>query len=154
MYLKGRGGLGQNDKEAAVWYRRAAEQGFAEAQNNLGWMYREGRGVPRDDAEAVKWMRKAAEQDLAAGQNNLGLMYQQGRGVPHDSVEAAAWFTKAAAQGDQLAKKNLAARKKIDTVMYASAAFLVVLVVGFVSLILILTRLFSEHAAQAGGTSS
>jgi len=26
------------------WYRLAAKQGFANAQNNLGWMYDNGRG--------------------------------------------------------------------------------------------------------------
>ena len=34
-------------------YRAAAEQGDSAAQNNLGWMYKEGRGVSQDDAEAV-----------------------------------------------------------------------------------------------------
>jgi len=33
----------------------AAEQGFADAQVNLGFMYHNGRGVPQDYAEAVKW---------------------------------------------------------------------------------------------------
>ena len=57
------------------WYRKAAEQGHAWGQSNLGWMYANGRGVPQDDTEAVKWHRKAAEQDLAWGQYNLGWMY-------------------------------------------------------------------------------
>ncbi len=43
-------------------FRPLAEQGNAEAQFNLGGMYRQGRGVPQDDAEAMKWYRKAAEQ--------------------------------------------------------------------------------------------
>ena len=48
--------------EAVKWYRKAAEQGDAEAQFNLGLMYADGEGVPKDYAEAVKWYRKAAEQ--------------------------------------------------------------------------------------------
>ena len=32
------------------------------AQNNLGVMYSEGRGVVRDDADVVWWYRLAAEQ--------------------------------------------------------------------------------------------
>ena len=32
--------------QAASWYRKAAEQGHAEAQNNLGIMYAKGWGVP------------------------------------------------------------------------------------------------------------
>lgn len=42
-----------------------ADQGNAEAQNNLGMMYGLGKGVPQDDAEAVKWLRKAALKDEA-----------------------------------------------------------------------------------------
>ena len=41
---------------------KAAEQGDADAQNYLGWMYSHGYGVPKNKAEAVKWYRKAAEQ--------------------------------------------------------------------------------------------
>ena len=36
-------------------FRPLAEQGNASAQNNLGWMYYKGQGVPQDYAEAVKW---------------------------------------------------------------------------------------------------
>ena len=38
MYFNGRG-VAQDDAEAVAWYRRGAEQGFANAQYNLGVMY-------------------------------------------------------------------------------------------------------------------
>ena len=44
------------------WYRKAAEQGHANAQCNLGYCYKYGEGVETNKAEAVKWYRKAAEQ--------------------------------------------------------------------------------------------
>jgi tetratricopeptide (TPR) repeat protein len=47
---------------AAKEYKKAAEQDNAIAQNNLGFMYRNGKGVLQDDKEAVKWYRLAAEQ--------------------------------------------------------------------------------------------
>ena len=47
--------------ESAKWYRKAAEQGHANAQHNLGNRYRKGEGVTQDYAEAVKWYSKAAE---------------------------------------------------------------------------------------------
>jgi uncharacterized protein len=56
----------------------AAEQGYAEAQYNLGVMYGNGNGVVQDYAEAVKWYRLAAEQGNAKAQNNLGVMYEYG----------------------------------------------------------------------------
>jgi hypothetical protein len=53
-------------------HRRAAEQGDAEAQYNLGFDYQQGFGVTQDEAEAVKWYRKAAEQGDAMSQFHLG----------------------------------------------------------------------------------
>jgi TPR repeat protein len=55
-----------NYAEAAKWYRRAAEQGDAEGQRNLGVMYGNGKGVPQDYIEAYKW------SNLAAAQGNTG----------------------------------------------------------------------------------
>ena len=78
---------------------QAAEQGVAEAQNNLGNMYANGQGVCQDYAEAVQWYRNAAEQGHAQAQNNLGLMYANGQGVRQDYAEAVQWFLKAAEQG-------------------------------------------------------
>jgi len=46
------------------WYRKAAEQGHANAQFNLGVGYANGQGVKQDHAEAVRWYRKATEQGL------------------------------------------------------------------------------------------
>ena len=51
--------------------RKAAEQGNADAQFNLGLMYNSGEGVPRNDAEIVKLWRKAAEKGLAAAHRIL-----------------------------------------------------------------------------------
>ena len=67
--------------EAVQWYRKAAEQGDAEAQDNLAFMYKNGQGVTQDYAQAVKWYRKAAEQGYAGAQINLGVMYDNGQGV-------------------------------------------------------------------------
>ncbi len=64
MYLNGQG-VARDNAEAAKWYRKAAEQGDAGAQFNLGVMYGGGQGVPQDYAEAVKWFRKAADQGTA-----------------------------------------------------------------------------------------
>ncbi len=36
-------------------WRPLAEQGDANAQNSLGFIYSKGEGVPQDYAEAVKW---------------------------------------------------------------------------------------------------
>jgi TPR repeat protein len=59
MYDNGEG-VPQNDAEAMKWYRKAADQGIAPAQYNLGLMYANGRGVPQNDAEAYVWSSLAA----------------------------------------------------------------------------------------------
>ena len=40
-------------------------------QNNLGWMYENGRGVQRDRVEAVRWYRRAADQGDSWAQEQL-----------------------------------------------------------------------------------
>ena len=100
-------GVQQNDAEAVKWYRRAADQGHAEAQYNLGVMYDDGQGVQQDYAEAVKWYRRAAEQGHAKAQFNLGNMYREGKGVQQDFSKAVLWFEKAASQGFDPAKQAL-----------------------------------------------
>ena len=51
-----------NYTEAVKWYRKAADQGDAIAQYQLGRCYYNGEGVQQDYAEAIKLYRKAAEQ--------------------------------------------------------------------------------------------
>ncbi len=77
-------------------WRPLAEQGHANAQFNLGFMYYNGWGAPQDDAESVRWWRKAAEQGHAMAQNNLGTMYYNGRSVPQDYAQAHMWYDLAA----------------------------------------------------------
>lgn len=89
-----------NYAKAAELIRSLAEQGDASAQNRLGAMYSDGKGVPQDHKEAAKWLRLAAEQGNANAQNNLGLMYFLGEGVPQDYKEALKWQLLAAGQGN------------------------------------------------------
>ncbi len=58
-----------------TWYRKAAAQGNADAQSDIGELYRNGLGVSQDYAEAMTWYRKAAEENADA-QNNIGWLYQ------------------------------------------------------------------------------
>jgi hypothetical protein len=55
MYYNGRG-VPQDYEQAAKWYTKAAEQGVAKAQYNLGVMYSKGQGVIEDYVEAYKWI--------------------------------------------------------------------------------------------------
>jgi TPR repeat protein len=106
MYHNGEG-VPPDYAQAVTRYRKAADQGVAEAQFNLGQMYREGQGVSLNYKQAAEWFRKAADQGVTEAQFNLGQMYREGQGVPLDYKEAEAWFRKAADQGVVEAQFNL-----------------------------------------------
>ena len=97
----------ENYAEALAVFLPLAEQGDARAQCTLGYMYKNGLGLPSDYQQALKWYRKAAEQGDAKAQNNLGLMYARGRGVPLDNVQAHMWYEIAAANGSEKGGRNL-----------------------------------------------
>jgi CheY-like chemotaxis protein len=71
-YSRGEG-VPQDYAEAAKWFRKAAEMGFARAQSVLGVCYGNGVGVLKDEIESFKWCQKAAEQGYAEAQSNLGM---------------------------------------------------------------------------------
>lgn len=92
----GRPGLRE---QGVAWITKAAEQGHADAQLDLGTRYKWGLEVSQDYAQAVAWHTRAAEQGHAEAQVNLGVLYQWGMGVPEDYLEAAVWYIMAANQG-------------------------------------------------------
>jgi TPR repeat protein len=93
--------------EALRWFSKAADQGSIAAQYNIGWLYRNGRGVVQDYAEAMRWYRKAADQGHAAALSNVGFLFQNGLGVARDDTEAMRWYRNAADQGDAGAHYNI-----------------------------------------------
>ena len=94
--------------EAVKWFRKAADQGNALAQFNLGFCYSKGDGVTKDSVQTVEWYRKAAEQGDTKSQNNLGFCCERGDGVAKDEVEAYKWYLLAAAHSEAKAKDNAA----------------------------------------------
>ena len=98
--------------------RPIAERGDAQAQNSLGAMYYNGKGVVKDFKEAVKWYRLAAAQGNISAQLNLASMYYEGEGVAENLVRAHMWLSIAAAQGSpdaarmrDVVSKDLTARQ-------------------------------------------
>jgi TonB family protein len=97
----------QDYPNAISWYRKAADQGNAEAQAELGWLYKNGRGVKQDYAEAMAWYRKAATQANPNAEGSIGWFYQQGLGVTQDYAEAMSWYQKAAEHGNFAVQTNV-----------------------------------------------
>ena len=57
------------------WYLKAAEQGNATAQFNLGVMYGNGYGVEKNCWEASQWYTKAAEQGYPNAKERASEMF-------------------------------------------------------------------------------
>ena len=91
MYTKGQG-VPKDDKQAASWYLKAAEQDDTRAQFAVAEMYAKGQGVPQDDKQSAQWYLKAADHGLPKAQYTAGLMYARGQGVPQDFIQAHKWL--------------------------------------------------------------
>jgi len=97
----------EEGSENAKYLHKLAEAGNMDAQNQLGLLYYDGRGVPQNFKQASVWFRKAAEQGHVGAQVNLGTLYFLGYGVSENNQGALFWFRKAAAQRDALAFAKL-----------------------------------------------
>ena len=87
--------------------RQKAEQGDAQAQNDLAKMYFTGRGTAKDESQGLVWRQKAADNGNPDAQGDLAEMYFTGRGVAKDERQALVWWQKAADQGNPGAQGDL-----------------------------------------------
>ncbi len=99
--------LNKDYPKAVESFKKAAAQGNADAQFNLGVLYSRGRGIPQDYEEAANWFRKAAEQGDVPAQSMLGFLYLKGQGVKQDYQQAMFWYLRAAEKGYAIAQHNL-----------------------------------------------
>jgi TPR repeat protein len=107
MHCQGLGGIPRDPMGGAAWFHVAADQGFAEAQTDLGVQYLNGEGVPHNRVYGASWIQKAADQGFAGAEAILGVLYSQGRGEPRDYQKAVFWLRKAVKQGDAKAEAHL-----------------------------------------------
>jgi TPR repeat protein/AcrR family transcriptional regulator len=103
-YLEG----GGNDALAARWLGRASDQGNAVAENALGALYQNGRGVSADPAKATHLYESAAAQGNRHAMSNLAVLYAGANDKMKDFTEAARWFQRSASLGYVDAQFNLA----------------------------------------------
>lgn len=114
--------------------RQAAEQGDAQAQYDLAYLYYksgtdpEVTGVMRSERLAAHWYREAAMQGHASAQYNMAVLHLQGHGVERDPVVAYAWLLQAASTGHEGSKQlmnelnNLLNARQIEEAHVRSAA--------------------------------
>jgi TPR repeat protein len=92
---------GKDTAQAIDWLRKAAAQGHAPAEFQMGQLYDFGFAVAPDDSQALAWYRRAAEHGSAEGQRSVGEFYRKGRSVVADAAEAVRWYRRGA-EGDDL----------------------------------------------------
>ena len=98
-------GCSKDYAEAMRRYRRAADQGNAEAQYNIGNSLQRWAGACRWTLpKRCVGIRKAADQGHAWAQYNVGGLDYTGWGVAMDYAEAMRWYRKAAGQGHDRAQ--------------------------------------------------
>jgi uncharacterized protein len=93
-YDFGQGAPHSGDK-AMKYYRLAAEQGHAEAQNSVG----SGLQAEKHYSEALTWYERASVQNHALATNNLAYLYDLGLGVKQDRQKGFEIYSKAADLG-------------------------------------------------------
>ena len=77
-------GILKNEKKGFELNLRAANQGDAFAESNIGWHYLNGVGVKENNKLAIKWFERAAKQNNAFAQANLGWMIANGTSIKQD----------------------------------------------------------------------
>jgi len=101
----------ENDALAFSLLEQAVNSGNKVAINNLGWMYKKGRGCTVDYARAMELFLKAGR---ASSFYHMGDMYENGLGVDADIEKAIDLYETASERGNKKAKKRLAEIKKKD----------------------------------------
>jgi hypothetical protein len=96
-----------NFAEAYCQWKPLAEQGHAESQYNLGWLYANGNGMNVDLHKAGRWWLAAAQQGHADAQFAIGMALTTGEGFPKDMAQATDWFLRAARQGHRDSREIL-----------------------------------------------
>ena len=96
------------------WFNKAAEQGVAHAQRNMGIFYAMGLGgLKKDVNKALELWKKAAEAGDSEAQYALGscyagdVEYYDPDKIYQNMPEAKKWLQKAADQGNEKAKEAL-----------------------------------------------
>ncbi len=85
-------------KLAFDWFKKAAEQGLADAQYWLAHCYYDGKGIGKNVELAFEWFKKAAEQGLDYAEYELARCYYEGMGIDQNFELAREWTLKAVNQ--------------------------------------------------------
>jgi TPR repeat protein len=81
-YRWGREGVGMDYQKALYWFQLAADQGYSDAEFEVGWFYENGLSVGKDNDRAKVWYQKAADQGNLAAQAALERLVASNKPTP------------------------------------------------------------------------
>lgn len=97
----------KDDRQAVVWFRRAADKGLGAAMSDLAYKYETGEGVARDQREAARWFERAAASGHPGGMRNFALVLDKGEAVGRNAKQSAEYLLTAFRMGSASARKSL-----------------------------------------------
>lgn len=94
-----------NFAEAYCILKPYADDGDADAQYNIGWMYLNGYGLAINDSLALEWWQRASEQGHIDASFSIAMLYNLGEGqVQKDMGKAIDYYLLAAEEGHEDAR--------------------------------------------------
>jgi len=93
-----------------VWLRKAGNQGHPAANEQIGFCYWNGKGLPHSHRAAMKRCLRAAKAGMVRAQWAVGCFYLNGgsHGISENCDEGVRWMHKAAVAGDPCAQYMMA----------------------------------------------
>jgi len=89
---------GKSIADAIKLYERGATLKDVSAEDHLGWLYYEGRGVPQDYRKAMAWFMEAADQGNTETYGSLCKIYIEAKAVHANNIERYKWCDLAMSQ--------------------------------------------------------
>lgn len=117
-------GVAKNESIAVEFIKKSANQGHSDAQDRLGVMYLEGRGIEQSFSNSMLWFQKAAENNgNSKSLCSIGDFHHHGLGVDTNPDLALEYYKKSAKLGNKVAIKNIyiISRDKIKAASLPSA---------------------------------
>lgn len=97
-------GVSKDEREALVWFKKAAAQGHNKSIYKLLFLEIKVNGLSIENKKQLDLLKKEANAKNPNAQYYLGKMYAAGIGVPKDIEKALVWLNKATFYGDSEAE--------------------------------------------------
>lgn len=110
-YAKGNSemGISIDYDKAMYWYKKAADQGYGKALNNLAYLYLDGKGTEKNVNKGIDLLEQAYYAGNVFSAQNLALIYYYGDYVTKDWNKVFEWADKAYDKGKYLLSARLLA---------------------------------------------